>query len=160
MNNKYDSIEKEIEDSIRNLKQMKEEIEKDILEMKREEEKQNILSDCDFLKEKISLINERLKTTKDINIMDYVMTLELIGKIIIYYKENSKISIDSYYDLVLSEIESTLDDLTIESLMIVINQYQDIDTLRTRQIKSSQHNKLKNNIDKRHKEFQKIIKRG
>ena len=113
-----------------------------------------------FLKEKISLINERLKTTKDINIMDYVMTLELIRKIIIYYKENSKISIDSYYDLVLSEIESTLDDLTIESLMIVINQYQDIDTLRTRQIKSSQHNKLKNNIDKRHKEFQKIIKRG
>ena len=141
MNNKYDGIEKEIEDSIRNLKQMKEEIEKDILEMKREEEKQNILSDCDFLKEKISLINERLKTTKDINIMDYVMTLELIRKIIIYYKENSKISIDSYYDLVLSEIESTLD-------------------LRTRQIKSSQHNKLKNNIDKRHKEFQKIIKRG
>lgn len=30
MNNKYDDIEKEIEDSIRNLKQMKEEIEKDI----------------------------------------------------------------------------------------------------------------------------------
>ena len=133
MNNKYDSIEKE---------------------------KQSILSDRYFLKDKLYLINEHLKTSKDVSAMDYVMTLELIRKIITYYKDDSKNIPNSYYDLVLSEIEPTLDDLTIESLMTVIAQYQDIDILRYKQLNFSEHNKLKNNIDKRHNEFQKIIKRG
>lgn len=44
--------------------------------------------------------------------------------------------------------------------MTVIAQYQDIDILRYKQLNFSEHNKLKNNIDKRHNEFQKIIKRG
>ena len=76
--------------------------------------------------------------------------------------DNSKMPIEfnSYYVLVLSEIEPTLDDLTIESLMTVIAQYQDIDILRYKQLNFSEHNNLKNNIDKRHNEFQKIIKRG
>ena len=133
MNNKYDSIEKE---------------------------KQSILSDRYFLKDKLYLINENLNTSKDVSAMDYVMTLELIRKIITYYKDDSKNIPNSYYDLVLSEIEPTLDDLTIESLMTVIAQYQDIDILRYKQLNFSEHNKLKNNIDKRHNEFQKIIKRG
>lgn len=133
MNNKYDSIEKE---------------------------KQSILSDRYFLKDKLYLINEHLKTSKDVSAMDYVMTLELIRKIITYYKDDSKNIPNSYYDLVLSEIEPTLDDLTIESLMTVIAQYQDIDIIRYKQLNFSEHNKLKNNIDKRHNEFQKIIKRG
>lgn len=60
MNNKYDSIEKE---------------------------KQSILSDRYFLKDKLYLINEHLKTSKDVSAMDYVMTLELIRKIITYYKD-------------------------------------------------------------------------
>lgn len=133
MNNKYDSIEKE---------------------------KQSILSDRYFLKDKLYLINEHLKTSKDVSAMDYVMTLELIRKIITYYKDDSKNIPNSYYDLVLSEIEPTLDDLTIESLMTVIAQYQDIDILRYKQLNFSEHNNLKKNIDKRHNEFQKIIKRG
>ena len=62
-----------------------------------------------------------LKVSKDISAMDYVMTLELIRKIITYYKDDSKNIPYSYYDLVLSEIEPALDDLTIESLMAVIS---------------------------------------
>ena len=116
MNNKYDSIEKE---------------------------KQSILSDRYFLKDKLYLINEHLKTSKDVSAMDYVMTLELIRKIITYYKDDSKNIPNSYYDLVLSEIEPTLDDLTIESLMTVIAQYQDIDILRYKQLNFSEHNNLK-----------------
>ena len=160
MSDRYEDMSKRLDESLRFLKQMKEELEKDISEMKREEEKQSILSDRYFLKDKLYLINKHLKTSKDINIMDYVMTLELIRKIITYYKDDSKNIPNSYYDLVLSEIEPTLDDLTIESLMTVIAQYQDIDILRYNSLQFSEHNKLKNNIDKRHKEFQKIIKRG
>ena len=160
MSDRYEDMSKRLDESLRFLKQIKEELEKDISEMKREEEKQSILSDRYFLKDKLYLINEHLKTSKDINIMDYVMTLELIRKIITYYKDDSKNIPNSYYDLVLSEIEPTLDDLTIESLMTVIAQYQDIDILRYKSLQFSEHNKLKNNIDKRHKEFQKIIKRG
>lgn len=160
MSDRYEDMSKRLDESLRFLKQMKEELEKDISEMKREEEKQSILSDRYFLKDKLYLINKHLKTSKDINIMDYVMTLELIRKIITYYKDDSKNIPNSYYDLVLSEIEPTLDDLTIESLMTVIAQYQDIDILRYKSLQFSEHNKLKNNIDKRHKEFQKIIKRG
>lgn len=165
MSDRYDDMSKRLDESLRVLKQMKEELEKDISEMKKEERKGEILSDRYVLKDKISLINERLKVSKDISTMDYVMTLELIRKIISYYKNNSKNSKNSkipysYYDLVLSEIEPALDDLTIESLMAVISQYQDIDILRYKHLKLREHNNLKNNINKRHNEFQKVIKRG
>lgn len=162
MSDRYDDMSKRLDESLRYLKQIKEELEKDISEMQKDEEKQSILSERYFLKDKISVINERLKVSKDISVMDYVMTLELIRKIIAYYKDDSKNSKIpySYYDLVLSEIEPALDDLTIESLIVVISQYQDIDILRYKHLKLSEHNNLKNNINKRHNEFQKVIKRG
>ena len=160
MSDRYDDMSKRLDESLRVLKQMKEELEKDISEMKKEERKGEILSDRYFLEDKISVINERLKVSKDISAMDYVMTLELIRKIITYYKDDSKNIPYSYYDLVLSEIEPALDDLTIESLMAVISQYQDIDILRYKNLETSEHNNLKNNISKRHVEFQKVIKRG
>lgn len=101
MSDRYDDMSKRLDESLRVLKQMKEELEKDISEMKKEERKGEILSDWYFLKDKISLINERLKVSKDISTMDYVMTLELIRKIISYYKNNSKNSKNSKYLIVI-----------------------------------------------------------
>ena len=89
MSDRYDDMSKRLDESLRVLKQMKEELEKDISEMKKEERKGEILSDRYFLEDKISVINERLKVSKDISAMDYVMTLELIRKIITYYKEHA-----------------------------------------------------------------------
>lgn len=163
MSDRYDDILKKLDKTLRNLNRMKEELEKDISEMKKEEEKQEIFNERFFLNDKITLINKRLQVSKDLSAMDYVMTLELIRKIIIYYKDNSKNihnEFYNYYDLVLSEIESALDDLTIDSLMLVVSQYEDIDKLRYTYIKRSENNNLKNNINKRHNEFQKVIKRG
>lgn len=61
-----------------------------------------------------------------------------------------------YYDLLLSEIEPALDDLTLDSLSLVIEQYKDIAEI-DRGLKFSEHDKLKNNINRRHEQFQKVI---
>ena len=61
-----------------------------------------------------------------------------------------------YYDLLLSEIEPALDDLTLDSLSLVIEQYKDIAEI-DRGLKFSEHYQLKNNIKSRHEEFQKVI---
>ena len=45
MSDRYDDMSKRLDESLRVLKQMKEELEKDISEMKKEERKGEILSD-------------------------------------------------------------------------------------------------------------------
>ena len=62
MSDRYDDMSKRLDESLRVLKQMKEELEKDISEMKKEERKGEILSDRYFLEDKISVINERFKS--------------------------------------------------------------------------------------------------
>ena len=61
-----------------------------------------------------------------------------------------------YYDLLLSEIEPALDDLTLDSLTLVTEQYNDIIEIDSG-VKFSEQRKLKNNINKRHEQFQKVI---
>ena len=53
-------------------------------------------------------------------------------------------------------MEPALDDLTLDSLSLVIEQYKDIVEIE-RGLKFSEHHKLKNNINRRHEQFQKVI---
>ncbi len=91
--------------------------------------------------------------------MDYVKTLELIRDVVTYLRDEHYSLPDEFYrhyDLVLSEIEPALDDLTLDSLSLVIEQYKDIVEIY-RVLKFSKHYKLKKNIKSRHKQFQKVI---
>lgn len=160
----YNNLE-EINHMLEELAEMEEEIKKDFENMKKAEEKNRILSRCTVLKEKLYLVDKRLDISRDINIMDYVMILELIKEIITYYindNMNRKLpdNFYRYYDIVLSEVEPALDDLTITSLMLVVKQYQDIEKIRDRSTKFSEYYKIRKGIGERHKEFQKIIKRN
>ncbi len=61
-----------------------------------------------------------------------------------------------HYDLLLSEIEPALDDLTLDSLTLVTEQYKDIIEIDSG-VKFSEQYKLKKNIKRRHEQFQKVI---
>ena len=101
----------------------------------------------------------KLQTQRDLPAIYYVKTLELIRDIVILLRDNEKKLPDEfyrYYDLLLSEIEPALDDLTLDSLTLVREQYNDIIKFDSG-VKFSEQRKLKNNINKRHEQFQKVI---
>lgn len=107
------------------------------------------------------LLENKIKLQTEINLpaINYVKTLELIRDIVILLRDNEKPLPDEFYrhyDLVLSEIEPAIDDLTLDSLSLVIEQYKDIVEI-DRGHNFSKHYQLKNNIKSRHKEFQKVI---
>lgn len=157
----YDNFE-EINQKLDHIEKMQEKINQNFENIKEETLKDKILSTCNYLNTKIITTKRKLNTDSDINVIDYVIILGLIKEIITYYandKMNIKLpaSFYGYYDLVLTEIESALDDLTIESLMLVIKQYQNIEKLRSRSTKSSEYPKIRKEIDESHDEFQKVI---
>lgn len=101
----------------------------------------------------------KLQVERDLPAMDYVKTLELIRDVVTWLRDKHYSLPDEFYrhyDLVLSEIEPALDDLTLDSLSLVIEQYKDIVEIE-RGLKFSEHHKLKNNINRRHEQFQKVI---
>ncbi len=101
----------------------------------------------------------KLQTERDLPAMNYVKTLELIRDIVILLHDNENKLPDKfyrYYDLVLSEIEPALDDLTLDSLTLVTEQYKDIIEIDSG-VKFSEQRKLKKNINRRHEQFQKVI---
>ena len=102
-----------------------------------------------------------LKTAKDLNAITYVTTLELIKEVLIDMqdKHKDKILRNSPYELILSEIEPALDDLTLDSLMLVVEQYKSISEISEGKIPFSEHRKVEKEIKTRHKEFQKVISR-
>ena len=101
----------------------------------------------------------KLQTERDLPAMDYVKTLELIRDVVTWLRDKHHSLPDEFYrhyDLVLSEMEPALDDLTLDSLSLVIEQYKDIVEIEGG-LKFSEHHKLKNNINRRHEQFQKVI---
>ena len=89
----------------------------------------------------------KLQTEIDLPNIYYVKTLELIRDIVILLRDNEKPLPDEFYrhyDLVLSEIEPAIDDLTLDSLSLVIEQYKDIVEI-DRGLNFSKHYQLKNN---------------
>lgn len=101
----------------------------------------------------------KLQTEIDLPAINYVKTLELIRDVVTWLRDKHYSLPDEFYrhyDLVLSEIEPALDDLTLDSLSLVIEQYKDIVEIE-RGLKFSEHHKLKNNINRRHEQFQKVI---
>ena len=101
----------------------------------------------------------KLQTQRDLPAIYYVKTLELIRDIVILLRDNEKKLPDEfyrYYDLLLSEIEPALDDLTLDSLTLVTEQYKDIIGIDSG-VKFSEQRKLKKNINRRHEQFQKVI---
>lgn len=101
----------------------------------------------------------KLQTERDLPAINYVETLELIRDIVILLRDNEKTLPDEfyrYYDLLLSEIEPALDDLTLDSLTLVTEQYKDIIGIDSG-VKFSEQRKLKKNINRRHEQFQKVI---
>lgn len=110
--------------------------------------------DIQLLENKIAL-----QTEIDLPNIYYVKTLELIRDIVILLRDNEKPLPDEFYrhyDLVLSEIEPAIDDLTLDSLSLVIEQYKDIVEI-DRGHNFSKHYQLENNIKSRHEQFQKVI---
>lgn len=107
------------------------------------------------------LLENKFKLQTEIDLPDiyYVKTLELIRDIVILLHDNENKLPDKfyrYYDLVLSEIEPALDDLTLDSLTLVTEQYKDIIEIDSG-VKFSEQRKLKKNINRRHEQFQKVI---
>lgn len=101
----------------------------------------------------------KLQTERDLSLIDYVKTLELIRDIVILLRDDENQLPDEFYrhyDLLLSEVEPALDDLTLDSLTLVTEQYKDIIEIDSG-VKFSEQHKLKKNIKRRHEQFQKVI---
>lgn len=101
----------------------------------------------------------KLQTERDLSLIDYVKTLELIRDIVILLRDDENQLPDEFYrhyDLLLSEIEPALDDLTLDSLTLVTEQYKDIIEIDSG-VKFSEQHKLRKNIKRRHEQFQKVI---
>lgn len=106
------------------------------------------------------------KGNYDVCARDYVTILELIRNIVTYISNNSILNKDlkeKIYGKILEEIEPALDDLTLGTLQIVINQYNTIQSfeqnLPQSQDKSRNHyiSQTETKVAKEHKKFQKII---
>ena len=81
-----------------------------------------------LLKQQLGHNNYVLKTHRDLDAITYVNTLELIKEVLMSMndKPKDKILHNNPYELILSEIELALDDLTLDSLMLVVEQYKSI----------------------------------
>lgn len=107
------------------------------------------------------LLENEIKLQTEIDLPDiyYVKTLKLIRDIVTWLRDDHYSLPDEFYrhyDLVLSEIEPAIDDLTLDSLSLVIEQYKDIVEI-DRGHNFSKHYQLENNIKSRHEQFQKVI---
>ena len=115
-----------------------------------------------LLKQQLGHNNYVLETHRDLDAITYVTTLELIKEVLMDMqdKHKDKILHNNPYELILSEIEPALDDLTLDSLMLVVEQYKRISEINEGKVLSFEHKKIGKEIRNRHKEFQKVIKRG
>lgn len=115
--------------------------------------KQNVLN------EKLRQNNYVLESHRDLNIITYVTTLELIREVITMMADRTiyKVLPNDYYELILKEIEPALDDLTLESLMLVVEQYNSISEISKGKGNSEFQREKEKEISLRHKEFQKVI---
>ncbi len=136
-----------------------------------------ILSQSSITKEKVEaldknimLIEDKTKRNESLSAIDYVTTLELIRYIAnfgVTYVDN-RTNLYKLYKLLLEEIEPALDDLTLDSLLLVISQFK---TLNEYIKEYSNHladerkakkvlRPINEEMRKKDKTFKKIIKRG
>lgn len=136
-----------------------------------------ILSQSSITKEKVEaldknimLIEDKTKRNESLSAIDYVTTLELIKYIAnfgVTYVDN-RTNLYKLYKLLLEEIEPALDDLTLDSLLLVISQFK---TLNEYIKEYSNHladerkakkvlRPINEEMRKKDKTFKKIIKRG
>ena len=136
-----------------------------------------ILSQIPITKEKVEaldknimLIEDKTKRNESLSAIDYVTTLELIRYIAnfgVTYVDN-RTNLYKLYKLLLEEIEPALDDLTLDSLLLVISQFKNLNEY----IKEYNNNladekkakkalrPINEEMRKKDKTFKKIIKRG
>lgn len=136
-----------------------------------------ILNQSSITKEKVEaldknimLIEDKTKRNESLSAIDYVTTLELIRYIAnfgVTYVDN-RTNLYKLYKLLLEEIEPALDDLTLDSLLLVISQFK---TLNEYIKEYSNHladerkakkvlRPINEEMRKKDKTFKKIIKRG
>ena len=136
-----------------------------------------ILSQSSITKEKVEaldknimLIEDKTKRNESLSAIDYVTTLELIKYIAnfgVTYVDN-RTNLYKLYKLLLEEIEPALDNLTLDSLLLVISQFK---TLNEYIKEYSNHladerkakkvlRPINEEMRKKDKTFKKIIKRG
>ena len=122
------------------------------------------------LDKNIMLIEDKTKRNESLSAIDYVTTLELIRYIAnfgVTYVDN-RTNLYKLYKLLLEEIEPALDDLTLDSLLLVISQFK---TLNEYIKEYSNHladerkakkvlRPINEEMRKKDKTFKKIIKRG
>lgn len=102
-----------------------------------------------------------LQKNRDLSIIDYVATLELIKEEVTVKKSLKLIQNRIFckvYDLILEEIEPSLDDLTLNTLFLVIDQYKDLKEISNGKIKFEEQRRKEKEIHSRHRQFTKYIK--
>lgn len=140
----------------------------DELEAKKENEKK--------YEESIASLNYELKAMNskgeyDLCARDYVTILELIRNIVTYISSNSVLSDnlkEKIYGKILEEIEPALDDLTLDSLLLVIIQFKTLNEyikeynnhLADERKAKKVLRPINEEMRKKDKIFKKIIKRG
>ena len=136
-----------------------------------------ILSQIPITKEKIEALDENImliekKTSRNesLSAIDYVTTLELIRYIAnfgVTYVDN-RTNLYKLYKLLLEEIEPALEDLTLDSLLLVISQFKTLNEyikeynnhLADERKAKKVLRPINEEMRKKDKTFKKIIKRG
>lgn len=136
-----------------------------------------ILSQIPITKEKVEaldknimLIEDKTKRNESLSAIDYVTTLELIRYIAnfgVTYVDN-RTNLYRLYKLLLEEIEPALDDLTLDSLLLVISQFKTLNEyikeynnhLADERKAKKALRPINEEMRKKDKTFKKIIKRG
>ncbi len=136
-----------------------------------------ILSQIPITKEKVEaldknimLIEDKTKRNESLSAIDYVTTLELIRYIAnfgVTYVDN-RTNLYKLYKLLLEEIEPALDDLTLDSLLLVISQFKTLNEyikeynnhLADERKAKKVLRPINEEMRKKDKTFKKIIKRG
>ncbi len=136
-----------------------------------------ILSQIPITKEKVEaldknimLIEDKTKRNESLSAIDYVTTLELIRYIAnfgVTYVDN-RTNLYKLYKLLLEEIEPALDDLTLDSLLLVISQFKTLNEyikeynnhLADERKAKKALRPINEEMRKKDKTFKKIIKRG
>ena len=131
-------------------------------ESKEKKEEHEDKDPATLLKQQLGHNNYVLETHRDLDAITYVTTLELIKEVLMSMndKHKDKILHNNPYELILSEIEPALDDLTLDSLMLVVEQYKSISEINEGKINFFKQMMVEKEIKNRHNEFQKVIKRG
>ena len=122
------------------------------------------------LDKNIMLIEDKTKRNESLSAIDYVTTLELIRYIAnfgVTYVDD-KTNLYKLHKLLLEEIEAALDDLTLDSLLLVISQFKTLNEyikeynnhLADERIVKKVLSPINKEMRKKDKTFKKIIKRG